>query len=102
MFWKNSMTSNKMHELKSMMEKEFSSVYELCLFIFGIFETQKDVKKSLLKAAIRVYDDYIKWFPVEFTFREDILLKFINFSKEFPAARLEVMKCFGEICNLYY
>jgi hypothetical protein len=91
------MTTTKVQELKSMMAKEFGAVFELCCFIF---ENSQNVKQSLLIEAIRLYSSYVKWFPLEYVFREDILAKFLNDFKQMTFLRVEVMKCLGEICNI--
>jgi exportin-1 len=90
------MTTSKVQELKSMMVKEFGAVFELCCFIF---ENSQNVKQSLLIEAIKLYSSYVKWFPLEFVFREDILSKFLNDFKQMTFLRVEVMKCLGEICK---
>lgn len=79
-----------------MMAKEFGSVFDLCLFIF---ENSTSVKSSLLIEAIKLFSGYVKWFPLEYVFRQDILTKFLNDLKNIPTIRLEVIKCLGEICN---
>ena len=93
------MTTNKVQELKSLMAKEFGAVFELCCFIF---ENSQNVKQSLLIEAIRLYSSYVKWFPLEYVFREDILAKFLNDFKQMTFLRVEVMKCLGEICKKFY
>jgi hypothetical protein len=93
------MTTNKVQELKSLMAKEFGAVFELCCFIF---ENSQNVKQSLLIEAVRLYASYVKWFPLEYVFREDILAKFLNDFKQMTFLRVEVMKCLGEICKKFY
>jgi len=90
------MTTSKVQELKTLMAKEFGAVFELCCFIF---ENSQNVKQSLLIEAIKLYTSYVKWFPLEFVFREDILSKFLNDFKQMTFLRVEVMKCLGEICK---
>jgi hypothetical protein len=79
-----------------MMSKEFGAVFELCCFIF---ENSQNVKQSLLIEAVKLYADYVKWFPLEFVFREDLLMKFLNDFKQMTFLRVEIMKCLGEICK---
>jgi hypothetical protein len=94
-FWKSTMTTSKALELKNLMSKEFGSVFELCLFIF---ENSQNVKNTLLLEAVKLFSGYIKWFPLEYVFREDIITKFLGDLKTIPSIRLEVIKCLGEIC----
>lgn len=78
------------------MSKEFRSVFDLCCFIFA---NTNNVRKSLSKAAIKVYADYIKWFPLEFVFEMNIINSLLSDLGSKSNLRLDIMKCFGEICN---
>ncbi len=95
-FWKNSMTTNKALELKNQMSKEFSAVFDLCLFIF---ENSQNCKTSLLQEAVKLFAENVKWFPLEYVFRDDVLTRFLNDIKNIPQIRLLVIKCLGEICK---
>ena len=92
------MTTSKALELKNMMAKEFGAVFELCLFIF---ENSSNVKQSLLIEAVKLFAENVKWFPLEYVFRQDILSRFLNDIKNMPFIRVQVMKCLGEICKYY-
>jgi exportin-1 len=91
------MTTSKANELKVLMSKEFSSVFELCIFIF---ENSANVKQTLLLEAMKLYSGFIKWFPLEYVFREDLLSKFLADMKTLNFLRLTTMKCFSEIFGL--
>ena len=91
------MTTSQAAELKILMSKEFSSVFELCIFIF---ENSGSVKHTLLLEAMKLYSGFIKWFPLEFVFREDLLSKFLSDMKTMNFLRLNTMKCFAEICKI--
>ena len=80
-----------------MMVKEFHAVFDLCFFIF---QNSSNVKQSLLLEAVKLFADNVKWFPMEYVFREDILNRFLNDMKTMSFLRVQVMKLFGEICNL--
>jgi exportin-1 len=90
------LTTQKVNELKNIMSKEFSAVFDLCLFIF---ENSQNVKQSLLIEAVKLFAENVKWFPLEYVFRDDILTRFLNDIKNIPIIRVQVMKCLGEICN---
>jgi exportin-1 len=79
------------------MSKEFGAVFDLCLFIF---ENSANVKQSLLIEAVKLFADNVKWFPLEYVFREDILSRFLNDIKNMPFIRVQVMKCLGEIFGI--
>lgn len=80
------------------MSKEFQSVFDLCIFIFG---NSANISKSLLKGGIKLYASYIKWYPLEYVFKEDVLYKFIDDMIQSPSLRLDIMKYFGEVCNYF-
>jgi hypothetical protein len=81
------------------MAKEFSSVFELCCFIF---ENSQNVKSSLLVEAVKLFGESVKWFPLEYVFKEDIIQRFLNDIKNMPGIRVQVMKCLGEICKIIF
>ena len=92
------MTTSKALELKMLMKNEFSSVFDICCFIF---QNSENVKNTLMVEAVKLYASYVKWFPIEYVFRDDILNKLLNDMIKMPYLRLEIIKCFGEIC-IYY
>lgn len=91
------MTTSKAQELKNLMSKEFGAVFDLCCFIF---ENSQNVKQSLLTEAVKLFAENVRWFPLEYVFRDDILSKFLNDIKSMSFIRVQVMKCLGEICKL--
>jgi exportin-1 len=90
------MTTSKAQELKNLMSMEFGAIFELCNFIFS---NSGNVKQSLLLEAVKLFAENVKWFPLEYVFRDDILSRFLNDIKNMPFIRVQVMKCLGEICN---
>ncbi len=90
------MTTSKATELKNLMSKEFGEVFKLCCFIF---ENSQNVKQSLLQEAIKLFAENIKWFPLEYVFRDDIITRFLSDIKTMSFIRVHVMKCLGEICK---
>jgi hypothetical protein len=93
------MTTSKALELKTLMSKEFGAVFELCCFIF---ENSANVKQSLLLEAVKLFAENVKWFPLEYVFRDDILSRFLNDIKNMTFIRVQVIKCLGEICIIYF
>ncbi len=81
------------------MSKEFQAVFDLCVFVFC---KSSNVKQSLLKEAVNFFAESVKWFPLEYVFREDVLAWFLNDMENIPYIRVQVMKCLGEICNFYF
>jgi len=96
-FWKNSLTRSKAQVLQNMMKKESYMIYDLCLFIF---DNSHNVKKSLLKLAFRLFACSVQYFPLESVFDSNLMLKFLEDLNKISASRLDIMKCFGEICKI--
>jgi hypothetical protein len=92
------MTTSKAMELKNLMSKEFGAVFELCCFIF---ENSANVKQSLLLEAVKLFAENVKWFPLEYVFRDDILSRFLSDIKNMTFIRVQVIKCLGEICKIH-
>lgn len=95
-FWKNSLTKNKAQILQNLMFAESHHVYDLCLFIFN---NSLHVKKSLLKYAFKLFAASVKYYNLENVFNPDLITKFLEDLTKIPASRLDIMKCFGEICK---
>ena len=90
------MTSTKAKELKNFLTSQSKEIFDLCYFIF---ENSQNVKGSLLTEAIKLYGLNIQYFPKEYVFRDDIIIRFLNDIKNVPQIRVDVLKCFNEICK---
>lgn len=90
------MTSSKSKELKNILTSQSKEIFELCYFIF---ENSQNVKSSLLNEAVKLYALNVQYFPKEYVFRDDIILRFLNDIKNVPQIRVDVLKCFNEICK---
>lgn len=84
-------------ELKQRMASQFDAVYQLCVFIF---ENSANVSKKLLALSINVYSGFLKWFPFEIVFSQNIFNKFLNDMENYTAIRIDVMKFFIEIFSI--
>ncbi len=71
-------------------------VYDLCMFIFN---NSSQVKKSLLKNTFKLFATSVKYYNLENVFNQDLISKFLEDLSKIPASRLDIMKCFGEICK---
>lgn len=96
-FWRNSLTRNKAKVLQNMMNQENHLLYDLCMFILN---NSNDVKKSLLKYALRLFAESVKYFPLDKVFDDNLLSKFLNDMTKISAVRVDIMKCFNEIFNI--
>ena len=90
------MTTHKALELKTVFSKDFAQIFELCCFIF---DNANQVKIPLLKNAVRLFSDYVEWFPLEYAFKETVLTKLLNEIILMSKLRLDVLKCFTSICK---
>lgn len=78
------------------MLQESDKIYDLCMFIF---DNSHNVKKSLLKQAFKLFSASVKYFNLDYVFNEKIITKFLEDLTKISASRLDIMKCFGEICK---
>ena len=93
-FWKQSLTARKAYELREKMSKEFIQVFELCQLII---KNSNQVNRNLLLQAIKLFGEYMNWFPINLTLNQDIMNQtLINF-KDLSFCRTETMKCLGEL-----
>lgn len=90
------MTTHKSLELKTVFSKDFAQIFDLCCFIF---DNSSQVKIPLLKNAVRLFSDYVEWFPLEYAFKESVLTKLLKEIIQMSKLRLDVIKCFTSICK---
>ena len=96
-FWKNSLTAKKAFELREKMKKEFVEVFELCQLIIN---NSNQVKQSLLIQSIKLFAEYMNWFPINLTLNQDIMRKTLTNFKELSFCRTETMKCLGNLFGI--
>lgn len=96
-FWKNTLTRSKAQALQALMSKESYLVYDLFMFIL---DNSLNVKKSLLKQALRLFSATVKYFPLEKVFDDNLLSRFLDDLNKISASRIDLMKCFGEIFSI--
>ena len=98
-FWKQSLTARKAYELREKMSKEFIQVFELCQLII---KNSNQVNRNLLLQAIKLFGEYMNWFPINLTLNQDIMNQtLINF-KDLSFCRTETMKCLGELFGIKF
>ena len=96
-FWKSSLTAKKAYELRNKMSNEFIEVFNLCQLIIN---NSNQVKQSLLIQSIKLFAEYMNWFPINLTLNQDIMMKtLINF-KELSFCRTETMRCLGNLFGI--
>lgn len=96
-FWKNSLTAKKAFELRTKMSKEFSEVFNLCQLIIN---NSNQVKQSLLIQSIKLFAEYMNWFPINLTLNQEIMMKTLVNFKELSFCRTETMRCLGNLFGI--
>ena len=96
-FWKNSLTAKKAYQLREKMSKEFIEVFQLCQFIIN---NSNQVKQSLLIQSIKLFAEYMNWFPINLTLNQDIMRKTLTNFKELSFCRTETMMCLGNLFGI--
>lgn len=71
-------------------------IYDLIMFIL---DNSQNVKKSLLKNALKLFAVTVKYFPLENVLDQRLMARFLEDLGKIPSSRLDIMKCFGEICK---
>ena len=96
-FWKNSLTAKKAYQLREKMSKEFIEVFQLCQLIIN---NSNQVKQSLLIQSIKLFAEYMNWFPINLTLNQDIMRKTLTNFKELSFCRTETMMCLGNLFGI--
>ena len=96
-FWKNSLTTKKAYELREKMSKEFIEVFNLCQLIIN---NSNSVNKNLLIQSIKLFGEYMNWFPINLTLNVDIMKQTLLNFKNLSSCRTETMRCLGNLFGI--
>ena len=96
-FWKNSLTAKKAYELREKMSKEFIEVFNLCQLIIN---NSNSVNKNLLIQSIKLFGEYMNWFPINLTLNQDVMRQTLLNFKNLSSCRTETMRCLGNIFGI--
>ena len=96
-FWKNSLTAKKAYELREKMSKEFIEVFNLCQLIIN---NSNSVNKNLLIQSIKLFGEYMNWFPINLTLNPDIMRQTLLNFKNLSSCRTETMRCLGNLFGI--
>ena len=96
-FWKNSLTTKKAYELREKMSKEFIEVFNLCQLIIS---NASSVNKNLLIQSIKLFGEYMNWFPINLTLNVDIMKQTLLNFKNLSSCRTETMRCLGNLFGI--
>ena len=93
-FWKNSLTAKKAYELRQKMSNEFIEVFNLCQLIIN---NSNSVNKNLLIQSIKLFGEYMNWFPITLTLNQEFIGQTLLNFKNLSSCRTETMRCLGSI-----
>ena len=96
-FWKNSLTTKKAYELREKMSKEFIEVFSLCQLIIN---NSNSVNKNLLIQSIKLFGEYMNWFPINLSLNPDIMRQTLLNFKNLSSCRTETMRCLGNLFGI--
>jgi len=94
------MTQDKIDELKTTFNQDFSEVYDLCQYVFAQRVILQQMQPSLLVTTVQTLEKFLSWVPLGYIFETDLLetlLELFDYSAEL---RNSVMRCLVEIATL--
>jgi len=95
------MTSFKTTQLKNAMTEQFSSIFELCIFVLRTFiENPNNVKKALIKSCLKTFSSFLSWVPYGYIFETDLIDLLLNSFFCNPSFRNDTLPCLVEIASL--
>lgn len=94
-FSAESMTQEKIKNLKNSLCGEFSDIFQLCLEVL-----QKAQRASLIRKTLETLLRFLNWIPLGFIFETSIIDQLLNRFLEPPEFRNITLKCLSEIAAL--
>ncbi|KAF8333931.1 CRM1 C terminal-domain-containing protein [Cantharellus anzutake] len=94
-FSAESMTQEKIKNLKNSLCGEFSDIFQLCLEVL-----EKAQKPSLIRKTLETLLRFLNWIPLGFIFETSIIDQLLNRFLEPPEFRNITLKCLSEIAAL--
>jgi exportin-1 len=93
---KNQMTQQQIKELKEQMNKDFTTIFELCKLIM---QNLHQVKQSLIRACLETLNAFLSWIPMYYIIYTDLIDKLVLM---FPSdyLRNHALACLVEIASL--
>mmetsp|Transcript_52155 Transcript_52155/g.124265 ORF Transcript_52155/g.124265 Transcript_52155/m.124265 type:complete len:1113 (-) Transcript_52155:113-3451(-) len=100
-FGRNRMVSRKVAQLKDSLNAQFSTIYELCDFIFKTHLSQPGaVQASLLNTALETLSNFLSWIPLGYIFETDLIKTLLVSFWDPLDQRIACVKCLNEIACL--
>mmetsp|Transcript_84517 Transcript_84517/g.196513 ORF Transcript_84517/g.196513 Transcript_84517/m.196513 type:complete len:1110 (+) Transcript_84517:232-3561(+) len=101
-FGKTHMISKKVAKLKDSLNAQFSTIYELCNFIFKSHVSGPgSVKGSLLTTTLSTLANFLEWIPLGYIFETDLIQTLLVHFWDPLEYRIECAKCLNEIACLH-
>merc|ERR1719326_1667836 len=95
------MTSRKVAKLKNSLNTQFSTIYELCDFIFkSHINSPGSVRPSLLSTTLATLANFLNWIPLGYIFETDLIQTLLVYFWDPLEHRIECVKCLNEIACL--
>jgi exportin-1 len=100
-FGKNHMTTRKVARLKNSLNTQFSTIYELCDFIFkSHVSSPGSIKGSLVSTTLATLVNFLSWIPLGYIFETDLIQTLLVHFWDPLEFRIECVKCLNEIACL--
>jgi len=101
-FGKTHMVSHKVAKLKESLNNQFSTIYELCDFIFKTHVNSRgSVKASLLTTTLSTLANFLEWIPLGYIFETDLIQTLLVHFWDPLEFRTECARCLNEIACLH-
>mmetsp|Transcript_37722 Transcript_37722/g.99798 ORF Transcript_37722/g.99798 Transcript_37722/m.99798 type:complete len:1108 (+) Transcript_37722:22-3345(+) len=101
-FGKTTMVSRKVAKLKDSLNTQFSTIYELCNFIFkSHVSSPGSVKASLLTTTLSTLANFLEWIPLGYIFETDLIQTLLVHFWDPLEYRIECARCLNEIACLH-
>lgn len=100
-FGKGTMTSRKVRKLKESLNSQFSTIYELCNYVFkSHVQTPGSIRSSLLSTTLATLANFLNWIPLGYIFETDLIPTLLMHFWDPLEFRIECVKCLNEIACL--
>lgn len=100
-FGKNHMVARKVAKLKDSLNTQFSTIFELCNFIFQThIQSPGTIKQSLIITTLSTLSNFLSWIPLGYVFETDLIQNLLVHFWDPLEYRIECVKCLNEIACL--
>lgn len=93
---KNQMTQQQITELKTQMNNDFTTIFELCRLVL---EHVHEAKQSLVRACLETLNAFLSWIPMYYIIYTDLIKKLVSMLSS-DYLRNSALSCLVEIASL--